>query len=57
MFSCVKGRGAADSAIARALDFEEMSSNVEGGTGDLAKAYDLLVRELSYHLARRAGLP
>ena len=55
-----RGRGAADAAYNRQvrhehdMDFDEPHT---GGAGDARKCYDCLHRELSFTLARMAGMP
>ena len=60
MYSCMKGRGAAEAALCRSVIIEAAlmrGKDVTGGASDIAKAYDLLVRELTYELAILAGMP
>ena len=58
-YTCVKSRGAADAWLRRAAELEKAKvcgGTFTGGSVDVEKCYDMLVRPLAYYLAAAAGM-
>ena len=58
-YTCVKSRGAADAWLRRAAELEKAKvcgGTFTGGSVDVEKCYDMLLRPLAYYLAAAAGM-